>query len=120
MAIPGSTGNLISCKREEGAVSWRLQAKIKEIERFLACKRKKSGDFSLSYSFVSVQMPDHVWHDGEGVAGVTADIGLDRLVFCAPSAEYTLYADYRPDGSSSSPEGLSFRPAIAPVTNRTA
>ena len=65
-------------------------------------------------------MPDHVWHDGEGVAGVTANIGLDRLVFCAPSAGYTLSADYRPDGSSSSPEGLSFRPAVAPVANRTA
>ena len=29
MAIPGSTENLISCKREKGAVSWRLQAKSK-------------------------------------------------------------------------------------------
>ena len=42
-----------------------------------------------------------------------------KLVLCATSAEYTPSADYRPDGSSNSPEGLSSRTAVAPVTRGT-
>ena len=48
---------------------------------------------------------------------MTVSTGFERLVLCAPSAEYTPTADYRPDGSSSSPEGLSSRPAVAPITH---
>ena len=40
-----------------------------------------------------------------------------KLVLCATSPEYTVSADYRPDGSSSSPKGLFSRPAVAPVTH---
>ena len=39
MVLPGSTGDLLLCKREKGAVSWSLQAKIREIERFLGSER---------------------------------------------------------------------------------
>jgi hypothetical protein len=40
-----------------------------------------------------------------------------KLVLCATSPEYTVSADYRPDGWSSSPKGLFSRPAVAPVTH---